>query len=204
MAPRSTRPPTCGGLWPSLRSPPGLRPASAWTARELVVWGGQAGITYFADGAAYDPAVDRWRPLAPAPIEGRTGLGVWTGSELLVWGGGGGAPTGPSPTAPPTTRGPTAGGRWPPRHCSLGARSRRSGAGRRCSSGAVAPTTAWCSTATARPGTRSATRGVTCRRGTPGSRPPASGLDVPRAARVGRIFAPAKIESLADGARLHP
>jgi hypothetical protein len=67
--------------------------ASAWTGSELLVWGGWRG-TYgdaFAqglldDGAAYDPASDTWRPLAPAPIEGRAPLSVWTGRELLVWG----------------------------------------------------------------------------------------------------------------------
>ncbi len=30
----------------------------------------------------------RWRPLAPAPIEGRISAGtVWTGDEMIVWGG---------------------------------------------------------------------------------------------------------------------
>ena len=37
--------------------------------------------------AALRPAA-RWRPIAPAPIEGRISAGVvWTGDEMLVWGG---------------------------------------------------------------------------------------------------------------------
>lgn len=35
-------------------------------------------------GAAYDPAADRWRLLAPAPVVPRI---AWTGQEMLVWGG---------------------------------------------------------------------------------------------------------------------
>jgi hypothetical protein len=67
--------------------------ASAWTGSELLVWGGWRGTYGYAfaqglldDGAAYDPISDTWRPLAPAPIEGRAPLSVWTGRELLVWG----------------------------------------------------------------------------------------------------------------------
>lgn len=48
----------------------------------------RASLQVFADGAAYDPATDRWRPLAPAPIAGRHAHdAVWTGEELLVFGG---------------------------------------------------------------------------------------------------------------------
>ena len=40
------------------------------------------------DGAAYDPATNSWRSIAPAPVPARTGsTGVWTGSRLIVWGG---------------------------------------------------------------------------------------------------------------------
>jgi hypothetical protein len=67
--------------------------ASAWTGSELLVWGGWRGTYGYAfaqglldDGAAYDPVSDRWRLLAPAPIEGRAPLSVWTGREMLVWG----------------------------------------------------------------------------------------------------------------------
>ena len=52
-------------------------------------WGGQgAPDTTFADGAAYDPATQRWRVLPAAPTEGRTNhQAVWTGKEMVVWGG---------------------------------------------------------------------------------------------------------------------
>ncbi len=56
----------------------------AWTGREMVVWSGSG----FTDGAAYDPAADRWRTIAPSPLAGRYyPATVWTGRELLVWGG---------------------------------------------------------------------------------------------------------------------
>jgi len=39
-------------------------------------------------GAAYDPARDRWRRLAPAPLRDRfAATAVWTGREMMVWGG---------------------------------------------------------------------------------------------------------------------
>ncbi|MBI3749150.1 MAG: hypothetical protein HY262_09950 [Chloroflexi bacterium] len=66
--------------------------ASAWTGREVLIWGGDAfdGSTdqYIPDGARYDPVADRWRRLPVAPIKGRVGaFGVWTGSRFLIWGG---------------------------------------------------------------------------------------------------------------------
>lgn len=70
--------------------------AAAWTGRLLVAWGGQAadGHEATANGAAYDPAADRWDVLPPAPIAGRFGTSaVWTGKEVLFWGGQGGSTT---------------------------------------------------------------------------------------------------------------
>jgi hypothetical protein len=66
--------------------------ATAWTGRELLVWGGMGrDRLVHADGAAFDPAAGRWRPLPPAPqaqLLEHPGVGdVWTGRELLVWGG---------------------------------------------------------------------------------------------------------------------
>lgn len=66
--------------------------ASAWTGKEVLIWGGDAfdGATsqYIPDGAGYDPVADRWRRLPAAPITGRVGaFGVWTGKVFLVWGG---------------------------------------------------------------------------------------------------------------------
>jgi hypothetical protein len=78
------------------RSP--LRPrwvaATAWTGRELIIWGGysdNAGHSEtgaYNDGAAYNPATDTWRLLAPSPLSPRGHLkGVWTGGEMLVFAG---------------------------------------------------------------------------------------------------------------------
>jgi len=54
------------------------------------VWGGCCAGEGAAlgDGAAYDPAADRWRVLPEAPIPGRAGhVTAWTGRQLLIWGG---------------------------------------------------------------------------------------------------------------------
>jgi hypothetical protein len=62
--------------------------ATAWTGREMLVWGDASRGAARADGAAYDPAADRWRVLPPAPLEPRRDAAIaWTGSELVVWGG---------------------------------------------------------------------------------------------------------------------
>jgi N-acetylneuraminic acid mutarotase len=86
-----------------------------WTGSRLLVWGGadigahqvgnitlpgdiftfpdeedeeSEGAKLLADGAAYDPASDRWIPMASSPLKGRVGhVAVWTGREMLVWGG---------------------------------------------------------------------------------------------------------------------
>jgi N-acetylneuraminic acid mutarotase len=68
---------------------------SVWTGRELVVWGGNAFSFYdshsvFGDGAAYDPATDRWRTIAASPLSARWGAaGGWTGTRMVVWSGAG-------------------------------------------------------------------------------------------------------------------
>lgn len=66
-------------------------PASAWTGRQLLIWGGNygpQGDQLAGDGAAYDPTTQRWAKLPAAPISARTQMAsVWTGSELFVWGG---------------------------------------------------------------------------------------------------------------------
>ena len=65
--------------------------ASAWTGRQLLIWGGDygpRGDQLAGDGAAYDPTTKRWTKLPAAPISARTQLAsVWTGSELFIWGG---------------------------------------------------------------------------------------------------------------------
>lgn len=62
-------------------------PASAWTGKELLIWGGWSeGPPFFFDGAAYNPTTDKWRTLPPAPISARVPLSAWTGTEWLLWG----------------------------------------------------------------------------------------------------------------------
>lgn len=53
--------------------------SAVWTGSKMIVFGGLArgagcrpGCA-LNDGAAYDPATDRWSPIAPAPIAGRSG-----------------------------------------------------------------------------------------------------------------------------------
>ena len=72
-------------------SPLGSRqgPVVTWTGRELLEiggWGGKAGP---GEGAAFDPADGRWRPIAPAPapVGGAAAASAWTGSRVFVFGG---------------------------------------------------------------------------------------------------------------------
>jgi hypothetical protein len=64
-----------------------------WTGTELIVAGGWGdaeqnacgGYKSFADGAAYSPSTNTWKPIAPAPRQLDYIVGaVWTGSEMLV------------------------------------------------------------------------------------------------------------------------
>jgi hypothetical protein len=53
-----------------------------------VFWGGEDWRQVFGDGAAYDPAADRWRPLPDSPLAARISAAeLWTGTEALFWGG---------------------------------------------------------------------------------------------------------------------
>jgi hypothetical protein len=89
-----------GGRWralpvlPAGQLAPRERAAVVWTGRQLVYWGGASHppVRARADGAAFDPATNRWATLPPAPegqwhLEGDDGVAVWTGREVLVWGG---------------------------------------------------------------------------------------------------------------------
>jgi hypothetical protein len=73
-----------------------------WTGKELLIWGGwDSSVELVRSGAAYDPALDRWRPIstegAPPP---RDGGGAWTGKELIIMGG-----LGPVPEVEPVRGG---------------------------------------------------------------------------------------------------
>lgn len=74
--------------------------ATAWTGKEIVVWGGEAGAAgtggrSLSDGAAYDPATATWRPMAPAPLPASTyrpvavatdaGVVVARGAAVALW-----------------------------------------------------------------------------------------------------------------------
>lgn len=72
------------GRWRTVAAAPlsgRFLPAAAWTGTEMLVWGGAGcqgacsgpGIRAHADGAAYDPTTDTWRPLPPSPLAARTG-----------------------------------------------------------------------------------------------------------------------------------
>jgi hypothetical protein len=74
-----------------------------WTGHEMIVWGGVSspGITGFpspvADGAAYSPAGNSWRTIAPAPsgVLGVVGpAAAWTGKIAVFWAGN--SPDGPA------------------------------------------------------------------------------------------------------------
>jgi hypothetical protein len=90
--------PATNGFRQLARSPlaPSQQPLGAWTGRELilVVSGfdpeGKPWPARLARAAAYDPAKDTWRRLAPMRASGPrfADSAVWDGSELLVVGGG--------------------------------------------------------------------------------------------------------------------
>ena len=66
--------------------------SAVWTGTEMIVWGGAARAgnapLYLADGAAYDPATDKWRKLPESPLGPRADhFAAWTGAEMLIWGG---------------------------------------------------------------------------------------------------------------------
>ncbi|MGH9279337.1 MAG: Kelch repeat-containing protein [Acidimicrobiales bacterium] len=78
-------------------SPLGPRFGTArWTGDLWLMWGGAGetdeGSGPVGDGAAYEPATDRWQRLPNAPLSARSGpTRIWTGDELLVVGGSAGA-----------------------------------------------------------------------------------------------------------------
>jgi len=83
----------------SIGAPSARRGASlVWTGIEAILFGGSDGYAALADGGAYNPVTDSWRPLdasvAAVGLWGRVGhTAVWTGSEMLVFGGNDGEAT---------------------------------------------------------------------------------------------------------------
>jgi hypothetical protein len=77
---------------------PEQRPLGIWTGRELLLFvsginpaSGKPWPARFARAAAYDPATDSWRRLAPIPDRGLRfgGSAAWDGHEMLLVGAGG-------------------------------------------------------------------------------------------------------------------
>ena len=95
MAPLGTIPAfnPAAGSWRTIAAPPIELPGSdlevAWTGSELLVMGPPplaSGPETAARGAAYDPATDTWRTIAPAPPgRGVGGTGAWAANRMLLW-----------------------------------------------------------------------------------------------------------------------
>jgi N-acetylneuraminic acid mutarotase len=82
------------------------QPIGAWTGKELFVFvgnldpNGKPWPKRLARAAAYDPATDSWRRIAPLPAPRNGATAVWDGHEVLVVGGAGLARAGrPAPLA---------------------------------------------------------------------------------------------------------
>jgi galactose oxidase-like protein len=60
-----------------------------WTGHDVVIWGGERGITPVNQGSRYDPATDTWSETSHvgAPSARANHSAVWTGSRMIVWGG---------------------------------------------------------------------------------------------------------------------
>jgi hypothetical protein len=75
-------------------------PIGAWTGKELIVLvgdrdpEGKPWPARLARAAAYDPATNTWRRIAPLPAPRDGASAVWDGHELLVLGGAGARPVG--------------------------------------------------------------------------------------------------------------
>ena len=68
--------------------------SAVWTGTRMIVFGGRGQadgcrqICALNDGAAYDPATDKWSTIAPAPLTGRSGhSAVWVQNRMVVWAG---------------------------------------------------------------------------------------------------------------------
>jgi hypothetical protein len=63
--------------------------SAVWTGRFMLVWGGQGGGNFLADGAAYDPVADAWSPInvSGGPAGRSSHAALWAGQEMLIFGG---------------------------------------------------------------------------------------------------------------------
>lgn len=66
---------------------------AVWTGQDMIIWGGETtspdtSSEYLNTGAAYNPALDTWRMLAPSPINPRWHhTAVWSDESMIIWGG---------------------------------------------------------------------------------------------------------------------
>ena len=81
-----------GNSWrPIARPPAALNAASGiWTGSEAIFYGSHLhhknrSGTPWAQGIAYKPSTDSWRPLPEHEISPQASWANWTGSEMLVW-----------------------------------------------------------------------------------------------------------------------
>ncbi len=86
--------------------------SAVWTGTQMIVFGGLTRgdgcrpNCALNDGAAYDPATDKWTPIPTAPIPGRNGhSGVYFQNRMVVWGGAieGGGPSADGASYDPAT-----------------------------------------------------------------------------------------------------
>jgi N-acetylneuraminic acid mutarotase len=84
---------TCGSGWcplPATADTPSAREShvAVWTGTEMIVWGGDAGLSLLQDGGRFNPATNTWRtlPTLSAPPGNTYKTAVWTGTEMIVWG----------------------------------------------------------------------------------------------------------------------
>lgn len=72
--------------WRRLSDPPARQGVVVWTGREMIGWGGGCCGDADSGGAAYNPATDTWRKLAPSPLAAeQRPTGAWTGRELVLF-----------------------------------------------------------------------------------------------------------------------
>lgn len=76
------------GVPPS--TPDRINHTAVWTAREMIVWGGDNHLgAYLNSGGRFDPVSNRWSAvtLTLAPSARSRHSAIWTGSEMIIWGG---------------------------------------------------------------------------------------------------------------------
>jgi len=66
------------------------RHTAVWTGIKLLVWGGEGGSGFPADGGRYDAGTNTWSPMSVSgqPASRSKHVAVWTGDRMIVWGGG--------------------------------------------------------------------------------------------------------------------